>query len=214
MSNLEHLTPENCAILLIDHSDGFVLTIGSGDRTAVTYGAVALAKMAKLFDVPLIATNAPPEGPGGPLVPQLMDALGDTGVIVRPEGPMDSMDDPGVKAAVAATGRKKIVLAGVLTEVCATFTTISALSQGYEVYLVTDACGGLSPESHKYGIERMMQAGAIPVSWTSVLAELQRKWGGAKAATAPGVVDIITASNNNWSHLNSFYAAFTPAPVG
>ncbi|MFE3650032.1 MULTISPECIES: hydrolase [unclassified Streptomyces] len=181
------LTPDNCAVLFIDHQPQMFFGTGSGDRTAIINSTVGLAKAAKVFDVPVVLSTVAAESFSGPILPQLSEVFPDETIVDRTS--MNAWEDAAFVEAVKATGRKKLVLAGLWTEVCIVLPALSALTQGYEVYVVTDASGGVSPKAHEHAIQRMVQAGAVPVTWVQVLLELQRDW--ARTETYPSVMDVV-----------------------
>ncbi|MFE7710542.1 hydrolase [Streptomyces sp. NPDC057486] len=181
------LTPDNCAVLFVDHQPQMFFAAASDDRTAVINSTVGLAKAAKVFDVPVVLSTVAAESFSGPILPQLAAVFPDRKIIDRTS--MNAWEDVPFVEAVKATGRKKLVIAGLWTEVCVVLPTLSALSQGYEVYVVTDASAGVSPRAHEHAIQRMVQAGAIPVTWVQVLLELQRDW--ARTETYVPVTEVV-----------------------
>ncbi|MEU3528951.1 hydrolase [Streptomyces sp. NPDC038707] len=181
------LTPDNCAVLFIDHQPQMFFGTGSGDRTAIINAAVGLAKAAKVFDVPVVLSTVAAESFSGPILPQLADVFPGQEIVDRTS--MNAWEDPAFVEAVKATGREKLVLAGLWTEVCVVLPALSALAQGYEVYVVTDASGGVSPQAHEHAVQRMVQGGAVPVTWVQVLLELQRDW--ARGETYLPVMDVV-----------------------
>ncbi|MET9682884.1 hydrolase [Streptomyces coeruleorubidus] len=181
------LTPDNCAVLFVDHQPQMFFGTGSGDRTAIINATVGLAKAARTFDVPVVLSTVAAESFSGPLLPQLADVFPEQKVIDRTT--MNAWEDLDFVEAVKSTGRKKLVLAGLWTEVCVVLPTLSALAQGYEVYVVTDASGGVSPQAHEHAVQRMIQAGAVPVTWVQVLLELQRDW--ARTETYAATTDVV-----------------------
>ncbi len=181
------LTPENTVFLFADHQPQMFFAVGSDDRGAVINATVGLAKAAAAFDVPTVLTTVAADTFSGPILPQLAQVFPDHKVIDRTT--MNPWEDPAVVAAVVATGRKKIVIAGLWTEVCVALPALSALHQGYEVYVVTDASGGATQVAHDNAVQRMTAAGAVPVNWLAVLLELQRDWG--RQETYGAVMDIV-----------------------
>ncbi|MFI0189540.1 hydrolase [Streptomyces sp. NPDC017082] len=181
------LTPDNCAVLFVDHQPQMFFGAGSGDRTAVINATVGLAKAAKAFDVPVVLSTVAAESFSGPILPQLADVFPGQEVVDRTT--MNAWEDAAFVDAVKATGRSKLVIAGLWTEVCVVLPTLSALAQGYEVYVVTDASAGVTPQAHEHAVQRVLQAGAVPVTWVQVLLELQRDWARTETyATTTGVV--------------------------
>lgn len=168
------LTPDNCVVLFVDHQPQMFFGTGSGDRTAIINSVVGLAKAARVFDVPVVISTVAAESFSGPIMPQLEDVFPEQKVIDRTA--MNAWEDQAFIDAVKATGRKKLVIAGLWTEVCVVQPVLSAIAQGYEVYVVTDACGGVSRQAHENALQRVVQTGAIPVTWMQVLLELQRDW--------------------------------------
>jgi nicotinamidase-related amidase len=168
------ITPQDCAVLIVDAQAGLAFATGSGDRQSVRSNLVALAKTAKAFDVPVIVSTSASKVYSGPLMPPLRAVLPEVTPIERRN--MNLWEDEAAKAAVVATGRRTLVVAGLLTEACVSFPVLSALAEGYAVRVVTDACGGLTPASHEAALQRLAQAGAVPTSWLQFLLELQRDW--------------------------------------
>ncbi|MET8824443.1 hydrolase [Streptomyces sp. NPDC004610] len=181
------LTPDNCAVLLVDHQPQMFFATGSGDRTSIINATVGLAKAAKVFGVPTVLSTVAAESFSGPLLPQIAAVDPDNDVIDRTT--MNAWEDEAFVAAVKATGRPKLVIAGLWTEVCVVGPVLSAISQGYEVYVVADASGGVSPEAHEHALQRMVAAGAVPVTWVQVLLELQRDW--ARTETYRAVTELV-----------------------
>ncbi|CAN7217749.1 hydrolase [Paenibacillus sp. LjRoot56] len=180
------LTAENSAIILVDHQPQMLFGVQSADRQTIINNTVALAKTAKVFNAPIILTTVAAESFSGPIHPHIQEVFPDQKPIDRTT--MNSWEDENFVNAVKKTGRKKLIMAALWTEVCLAFPTISAIKDGYEVYIVTDASGGTTTEAHNMSVQRMIQAGAIPVTWLSVLLEYQRDW--AHQETYDAVLDI------------------------
>jgi nicotinamidase-related amidase len=180
------LTPENCALILIDHQAFQFAGLRSHDTQTVINNVVGLAKGAKAFNVPTLLSTVV-EARGGFLLKQLQDVFPDQKPIDRTT--INTWEDPRVIEWVQKTGRKKIVMAGLWTEICLAMPVIQAVGEGYDVYFVTDASGGVSLEAHEMAIHRMIQAGAVPITWGVFAAELQRDW--ARTATVPAVAEIM-----------------------
>lgn len=191
MSNrkfLEVLTPENSQLIIIDHQPQMAFGVQSIDRQTLKNNVVALAKSAKVFNIPTTITTVETEGFSGHTYPELLAVFPDHKILERTS--MNSWDDQNVRDALAANGRKKVIVAGLWTEVCnLSFALCAALEGDYEIYMVADASGGTSVEAHKYAMDRMTQAGIIPVTWQQVLLEWQRDW--AKKDTYDAVLDIV-----------------------
>lgn len=180
------LTAENSAIILVDHQPQMLFGVQSADRQTIINNTVGLAKTAKVFNAPIILTTVAAESFSGPIHPHIQDVFPDQKPIDRTT--MNSWEDANFVEAVKKTGRKKLIMAALWTEVCLAFPTISAIKDGYEVYIVTDASGGTTTEAHNMSVQRMIQAGAIPVTWLSVLLEYQRDW--AHQETYDAVLEI------------------------
>jgi nicotinamidase-related amidase len=180
------LTPDNCALILIDHQPFQVAGLRSHDPAAMINNVVGLAKAAKAFGMPTLLTTVL-EARGGYLLKPLQDVFPDQKPIDRTF--INAWEDPRVVAWVEQTGRKKLVMAALWTEICLAMPAIQALGEGYEVYIVTDASGGVSVEAHEMAIQRMVQAGAVPITWMVLGAELQRDW--ARTATADAVAQML-----------------------
>jgi len=181
------LTPDNCVITLIDHQPQMLFGVTSIDRQTLINNVVGFAKAARIFDVPLILSTVETKSFSGNLWPQLQAIYPEQTPIERSS--MNSWDDENFVAAVKKTGRKKIVLAGLWTQVCVAFPTIQALHDGFEVYVVEDLCGDLDEKIHAAAMRRVEQAGAKPVTWIQVLLEWQRDW--ALQETYNAVMDVV-----------------------
>ncbi|MFD5467580.1 hydrolase [Kitasatospora sp. NPDC127059] len=181
------LTPDNAMMLFVDHQPQMFFGTGSGDRTAIINATVGLAKAAKIFGVPTVLSTVAAESFSGPILPQLKAVFPDQEIIDRTS--MNAWEDEALVEAVKTTGRTKIILSGLWTEVCLVLPALSALGQGYEVYVVADASGGVSPLAHEHALQRMTAAGAVPVTWIQVLLELQRDW--ARAETYVPVTELV-----------------------
>ncbi len=181
----DRLTPENTAILLVDHQSGLILGVQDHDQLEVRRNAQALAKIGKVFDVPVVATTSAPTGPNGPLIPELTRELGDETPIIHRTGEVDAWDDPAFEEAVKATGKKNLVIAGVITDVCLMFASLSARARGYNVHAIVDASGTTNKLARETSLLRLQQAGVTLNSTVGVISELLRDWknpGGAGTA--------------------------------
>jgi len=186
------LTPANCALILIDHQPFQFAGLRSHDTQTIINNVVGLAKSAKVFGVPTLLTTVV-ERQGGVLIKQLQDVFPEQKPIDRTF--INTWEDERVVAWVKKTGRKKIVMAALWTEICLAFPVIQALGEGYEVYFVTDASGGVTVEAHEIAIQRMIQAGGVPLTWTVFAAELQRDW--ARQATVPAYAQMLIEHMGN-----------------
>lgn len=187
MSKLELLNPQNSAVIFIDHQPQMAFGVANIDRQQLKNNTVGLAKAAKIFNVPTIYTSVETESFSGYIWPELLAVHPESKPIERTS--MNSREDRKFVEAVKATGRKKLVMAALWTEVCLNFPTLMAIEAGYEVYIVTDASGGTSVDAHERSIDRMVQAGAVPVTWQQVLLEYQRDW--SRKETYDAVMGLV-----------------------
>jgi nicotinamidase-related amidase len=167
------LTPENCVLVLIDHQPFQLVNVNSHEPTMVINNVTALAKTAKAYGIPTILTSVNGER-GGKIFSQIQAVFPDQKPIDRTF--INAWEDRRVVEAVEKTGRKKLVIAALWSEMCLTMPAIQAMGDGYDVYVVTDASGGVSPEAHDMAIRRMVAAGAQPITWLGLAGELQRDW--------------------------------------
>ena len=170
----ELLSPDNHMVILIDHQPQMAFATKSIDIVELRNNVTALAKSAKAFNVPTILTTVAEKSFSGPLFPELKAVFPEQTPIDRTT--MNTWEDGRITEKVNKLGKKKIVIAALWTEVCGVGPVLSALDQGYEVYFVTDASGGVSDEAHHMAVQRMVQAGARPITWLQYLLELQRDW--------------------------------------
>jgi len=181
------IDPSQVVFALIDHEPQMFFGVEGDCRNAVLNAVTGLAKTAKVFNIPIILSTVEAYTFSGPLVSKVQNIYPDILPIDRTT--LNAWEDKNFNTAVNSTGRKKILLAGLWTEVCVTFPALSAIEDGYEVYFVADASAGSSKQAHQMAIQRMIQAGAKPVTWQAVLLELQRDW--ANKDTYQDVTDII-----------------------
>lgn len=197
------LSPTNSALLLIDFQPQMVFGVQSVDRQTLINNVVALAKSAQVFNIPTVLTTVFAEGFSGKFIPEVRDLFPALTPIDRTW--INAWEDENFYQAVVATGRKKLVMAALWTEICLTHPVLSALADGYEVYFVVDASGGSSTVAHEMGVQRMIQAGAIPVTWAQVMSEWQRDWA---RETAGAVFDIARQHAGSWgvgiTYVNTF----------
>src|SRR5918992_826818 len=186
------LTPDNCVLILIDHQPFQLAGLRSHDTQTIINNVVGLAKSAKAFNVPTLLTTVL-EKQGGLLLKQLQDVFPEQEPIDRTF--INTWEDERVVDWVKKTRRRKLVMAALWTEICLAFPVIHALGDGYEVYFVTDASGGVSIEAHEVAVQRMVQAGGIPLTWTVFGAELQRDW--ARTATVPALSQMLVEHMGN-----------------
>ncbi|MGQ8773362.1 hydrolase [Serratia sp. NA_112.1] len=187
MSKFQLLDKDNSALIFIDHQPQMSFGVANIDRQLLKNNVVGLAKAGKIFNVPTIFTSVETESFSGYIWPELLAVHPEITPIERTS--MNSWEDAAFVKAVEATGRKKLVISALWTEVCLTFPALMALEAGYEVYVVTDTSGGTSVDAHERSIDRMVQAGAIPVTWQQVLLEYQRDW--ARKDTYDAVMTLV-----------------------
>lgn len=198
------LTPENAALLIIDFQPVQVNSINSMDRQLLVNNIVGTAKMAKLYNLPIVLTTVNVStGLNEDTILQIRNVL--PGVKSYDRTTINAWEDKEFVEAVRATGRKKLIMAALWTEVCLAFPALDALKEGFEVYPVVDAVGGVSTVAHEAGLRRIEQAGAIPVSTPQIFCELQRDW--ARTETVPGFMNLFietggTAGLSFFNHLN------------
>jgi len=187
MSKFQLLDPKNSALIFIDHQPQMAFGVANIDRQQLKNNVVALAKAGSIFNVPTLFTSVESESFSGYIWPELLAVHPELIPIERTS--MNSWEDAAFVKAVEATGRKKLVISALWTEVCLTFPALMALEAGYEVYVVTDTSGGTSVDAHERAIDRLVQAGAVPVTWQQVLLEYQRDW--ARKETYDAVMDLV-----------------------
>jgi nicotinamidase-related amidase len=185
----DHLiTPDNAAFLLIDYQPAQIGAVRSMDTALLLKNAVSTVRIIKTFGVPVVhSTVNVASGRGQPTLPDLAALLAEDKPLDRTT--VNSWEDIEFLRAVHATGRRKLIICALWTEICMAFTALDALHEGYEVYPVVDAIGGTSPEAHRAGLERVTQAGGKPVSWVSLACELQRDW--AREDTVDAVIEMV-----------------------
>lgn len=184
------LTPENAALLIIDYQPVQVHSIASRDKRQLVANIVATARTAKLFGLPTVLTTVNvATGINAPTISPITDVLGDAAPIDRTA--INAWEDADFVAAVRATGRRKLIMAALWTEVCLAFPALDALRDGFEVYPVVDAIGGTSAEAHETALRRVEQAGARLITWPQLICELQRDWN--RTDTKAGFAEILFA---------------------
>jgi nicotinamidase-related amidase len=181
------LSPEKSILILIDHQPFQFANLHSHDPSVIQNNVVGLAKMAKVFDVPILLTTVLEER-GGYLIKALQDVFPDQKPINRTF--INTWEDTRVTDIVKKSGRKQLVIAALYTEICLAMPVLHALGEGYDVFAVTDASGGVSAEAHDMAVRRMAQAGAVPITTMAVSAEWQRDW--AREKTVPGMAEVLS----------------------
>ena len=181
------LTPDNCVVAIIDLQPQMLFGVTNFDRQSVINSNLILSKAARVFDVPVVLSTVETKGFSGYMWPQIQAVFRERAPIERSS--MNAWDDENFVGAIRKSGRKKIVLAGLWTETCVALPTVQAIHDGYEVYVVEDCCGDLSELAHRNAMQRVVQAGAKPVTAVSVMLEWQRDW--AAKGTYDAVMDIV-----------------------
>lgn len=185
------LTPQNCAVALIDFQPAMYFGVQSHDRLSIMHNSVVLAKAAKLFNIPTVLSTVSKDTFSGPLYPEIISVFPKHKIIDRTS--INAWVDANFRKAIEKTGRKKIVVAGLWTEACVLFPTLNMLQAGYEIYIPTDACGDISKEAHERSVQRFIQSGAVPITSLQFVFELQQDW--ARSETYNGVMEILKAES-------------------
>ena len=169
------IDPNDSVMLLIDHQSGLFQTVKDMPMTELRANAIVLAKVATLAKIPVVTTASVPQGPNGPLIPEIHQAAPHAKYVAR-KGEINAWDNPEFVAAVKATKRKTLIIAGTITSVCMAFPAISAVQDGYKVFAVVDASGTYSKMAQEITLARVVQAGVVPIDTAAVASELQRTW--------------------------------------
>jgi len=180
------LRPAESIVVLVDHQPYQFTNLHSHEPQMVINNVVGLAKTAKVFNVPTVLTTVVEER-GGYLIKQLQDVFPEQKPINRTF--INTWEDSKVTDVVKKSGRKQLILAGLFTEICVAMPAIQAIGEGYDVFVVTDACAGVTVEAHEVAVRRMIQVGVVPITWMAVVAEWQRDW--ARTESVPGVGAIL-----------------------
>ncbi|MCA1500160.1 MULTISPECIES: isochorismatase family protein [unclassified Bradyrhizobium] len=200
----DRLTAENAAVLFVDHQTGLANGVQTQSPPEFINNVGALVRIAQIYKLPVVITTSAADGPNGPIMPVVKDGLPNATIVHRP-GQINAFDNEDFVAAVKKTGRKKLLIAGISTEVCLAFCALSALKAGYQVYGVLDASGTWNKIVEDAAIMRIVQAGAIPITWVAVGAELLYSWQAATGeAHAKLMGDFLPFSANN---ISGFMAA-------
>ena len=180
------LTPDNCALVLADYQSGVALSVRSIEIELLINNVTGIAEAAAAYGVPTVLTTVLAQAAVDPILPEIQAVFPDQQPIDR--FGLNAWDTPAFVEAVAATGRPKLVMAGLFTEICLAQMSLSAIEAGYEVYMLVDVSGGISPVTHDAAVQRLMQAGAVPVTWLAVMSEWQRDY--TRAETLPAFAEI------------------------
>ncbi len=196
------IVPEEAAMLLIDHQSGLFQTVGDMPMPELRSRAAALATMATLCNIPVITTASVPQGPNGPLIPEIHRNAPHAKYVAR-KGEINAWDNPEFVAAVKATGKKQLIIAGTITSVCMAFPSIAAVADGYQVFAVIDASGTYSKMAQEITLARVVQAGVVPMDTAAVASELQKTW---NRSDAQQWAEVYTKIFPNYQLLIESYA--------
>ncbi|HBZ93106.1 MULTISPECIES: isochorismate family cysteine hydrolase YcaC [unclassified Pseudomonas] len=198
------LDKDNAVVLLVDHQAGLLSLVRDIEPDKFKNNVLALADLAKFFNLPTILTTSFETGPNGPLVPELKEMFPDAPYIARP-GQINAWDNEDFVKAIKATGKKQLIIAGVVTEVCVAFPALSAIEEGFDVFVVTDASGTFNQITRDSAWQRMTQAGAQLMNWFAVACELHRDW----RNDVEGLAKICTDHIPDYRNLMTSYNALT-----
>jgi nicotinamidase-related amidase len=201
----ERLSPDNAAFLFVDHQTGLLPLVNDWSEVELKNNVTALAKLAKIYKMPIVLTISYEEGPNGPIAPGLKEMFPDVEIIKR-QGEINAWDDSNFVKAVEATGRKKLIISGILTDVCVAFPTLSAIEAGYDVVAAIVGSGTLNQTIREAAISRMVQAKA-QIMTCPIMAELQGDW---KKSTAPDMIRLSTEHAIKYGLVVSSYVANKP----
>jgi len=200
----DRLTADNAALLLVDHQTGLAQGVATQSPVEFLNNVKALVRIAQIYKLPTVITTSAHDGPNGPIMPVVEQGLPDAAIVHRP-GEINAFDNEDFAAAVKATGRKKLIIAGISTEVCVAFCALSARALGYDVYAALDSSGTWSKLVEDAAIARMSQAGVVPMTWVGIGAELLGTWRSPTGEAHGRLMgDFLPFSGNNMA---SFLAA-------
>ena len=198
----EFLTADNSVLAMIDHQTGLMVGLGDEHPTVLKNNIVGLTRTAKAIGLPSVVTASLPEGPNGPVMPEITQVLGEE--VIEREGQINAWDSLAFKQAVEKTGRKKILMAGIVTDVCLLFPALSAVEEGYDVYAVIDASGTWNKTVQEVTIQRLTQAGVKVTTWASVLAELMNDW---RSEHGEALGQVLAEHTTKYGYvMNSYFA--------
>ena len=206
----ERWTPDNCVFAFIDHQTGLMNLVDNARPVEFKNMTIALAKTAKLHDVPTVITTSASDGPNGPYLPEVIQLLPNAPLISRP-GQINAWENSDFVDAIKKTGRKKIVMSGITTDVCVTFAALSALDAGYEVYVVVDASGSMNVDTQNASLMRMADAGAIMGTWFALSCELLWDW---RNPAGPGSAQLFIEHMPSYAEVFNSHKAASAKPAG
>ncbi|WP_426151235.1 isochorismate family cysteine hydrolase YcaC [Pseudomonas sp. DC3000-4b1] len=204
MTTYKRLDKNDAVLLLVDHQTGLISLVQDFSPNEFKNNVLALADCGKFFGLPTILTTSFEQGPNGPLVPELKEMFPEAPYIPRP-GQINAWDNEDFVKAIKATGRKQLIIAGVVTDVCVAFPTLSALAEGFDVFVVTDASGTFNETVQQASWARMTAAGAQLMNWFSVACELHRDW----RNDIEGLGNLLSQRIPNYRNLMNSYSALT-----
>lgn len=202
------LTPDNCVVAFIDHQTGLTNLVHNAAPGHFKSMVIGLAKTAKLHGVPTVITTSAEDGPNGPFMPEVLALLPDAPVVAR-NGQINAWDDANFVRAIEKTGRTKIVMAGITTDVCVAFAALSALEAGYDVYVVVDASGSMNADTQHAALMRMSEAGATIGTWFAFACELLSDWRNAAGA---GTAQLFVEHMPSYAEVFHSHGAAAPKP--
>ncbi|NOH53952.1 isochorismatase family protein [Vibrio coralliilyticus] len=198
----EFLTTDNSVLAMIDHQTGLMVGLGDEHPTVLKNNIVGLTRTAKAIGLPSVVTASLPEGPNGPVMPEITQVLGEE--VIEREGQINAWDSLAFKQAIEKTGRKKIIMAGIVTDVCLLFPALSAVEEGYDVYAVIDASGTWNKTVQEVTIQRLTQAGVKVTTWASVMAELMNDW---RSEHGEALGQVLAEHTTKYGYvMNSYFA--------
>ena len=198
------LNKDDAVVLLVDHQAGLISLVQDFTPSDFKNNVLALAACAKFFELPTILTTSFEQGPNGPIVPEIKEMFPDAPYIARP-GQINAWDNEDFVAAIKATGRKQLIIAGVVTDVCVAFPTLSAIAEGFDVFVVTDASGTFDKTVQQAAWARMSASGAQLMNWFSVACELHRDW----RNDIEGLGNLLSNHIPNYRNLMTSYFTLT-----
>lgn len=202
MAAYKRLDKDKAIVLFVDHQSGLCSLVQDFGPDEFQNNIYALADTAKLFKLPVVLTTSFENGPNGPMLTKLRNTFPDAAYIARP-GQINAWDNEDFVAAIKKTGRKQLIIAGIVTEVCVAFPALSALEAGYEVFVATDACGTFSEAARYAAWDRMSRAGAQLMNWFCISGELQRDW----RNDVPGYAELLINHIPRYQHLQISFDA-------
>lgn len=203
----ERLTPENCAVVFIDHQAGLMNLVDNVEMDRYKADVMAKAKTAQLHGLPVVMTTSAETGPNGPMLPEIVEMFPSAPLVAR-NGQINAWDDPAFRRAIEATGRKKLVVSGITTDVCVAFATLSMLEAGYDVYVVVDASGTTNALVQQAAMMRMADAGAEMGNWFAFSCEMLSDWRNSEGA---GSATLFAEHMPGYAEAMASHAAWTAA---